>query len=382
MNRRGLDRQGDTTDEWKTHELTAGEFYGKLFAPIRSPARLNLKAVRAGIYLSPNVPDLLQVTGSSQMDDVTSVGFNGRCYERVGLLLLSAFFEKHAPAFLDYKCHSIVSPIDLSGAKLLELSEQAVRGWVDVCMGEWFNFLASKKETGKILFRRSMLVTLSSYFLDMGKEESSGHMIAIGMEVKGTDVWLYVFDYRMEEYTRNVHEGRFGKWMTEAVQSSAPYHFCASHGVELNVCYEFVNLKGRLHYGNDFMMCISIAWRVCMYLALGKDPSRIRESEGDFRTTTDNFKHHVFTMINYLYSHKLVVGQADGAPKGCAMVSPEMFRPFFEVSRRTCYLMMVPFVESVVKLPRIYLECMKEHAEEFVRYDLDRGVVTTSISQP
>jgi hypothetical protein len=144
-------------------------------------------------------------------------------------------------------------------------------------------------------------------------------------------------------------------------------------GVELNVRYEFVNLKGRLHYGNDFMMCMSIALRVSMYLSLGGDPSRIRESEADFRNNSEHFRHHTATIANYLYNHPLVKSKS-----GRAVVSPEMEELFFEVTEQNCYLMVVPnhgTMDHHNCPERIVIQSLRLHADVFVHYDLVRGLV-------
>ena len=109
-----------------------------------------------------------------------------------------------------------------------------------------------------------------------------------------------------------------------------------------------------------------------MYMALGKDVSCIQETDEDFKVTTSNFKHHIFTMINYLYSQDLVLDKKVGA-----IVCPEMNQLVFEINQKTCYLMMTPFTKISGVPARVYLECMKSHALSFIRYDLDEGVQST-----
>ena len=328
---------------------------------------LDLAAVQKYAFIAKQELEAVQVTGTDKITDETSVGYNWHLYGRLGLLLLSSFFEKHKQPWLDYKCHSLCAAIT---GYLLGPLESGVRKWVKTCMNEWFHgFLRTDKKT---VFRRSMLVGLGADFTEMGEEEFSGHEIAIGMEIKAGDVWLYVFDYRMEEYVSNIHEKWFFQWMIDAVRCSYPYQFYENEGFKLNVREELVNLKERLHYGNDFMMCISIAWRVCMYMAFGKDVSCIQETDEDFQITTSNVKHHIFTMINYLYGQELVQNKT-----GAAIISPEMNELIFEINRETCYLMLTPFGNVYKGVARIYLQCMKSHAQSFIRYDLDNGVQIT-----
>jgi len=341
------------------------EFYGKLLPPLQGPhARLDMEPIRRIHIDKTDSLRSLEVTGSPYILDEVEFGCDNVCYGRAALLMVASFLDRHRGPDVDYKAYAMCN---LPGDGWKEQLEKGVRVWVGMCMEE-------APSVQQRLFRRSLMVSFQTDFMERGEEEYGGHMITLGLEVAGTDVWLYVFDYRMEEYSHNVHEGWFVLWMQSAVRDSWPYqHRLHELGVELNVRYEFVNLKGRLHYGNDFMMCMSVALRVSMYLALGGDPSRMRESEADFQNNSDHFRHHTATIVNYLYRHPLVKSK-----RGGALVSPEMHALVFEVTPHNCYLMLAPYKRSgVLKTcpERIAVESLRLHAEVFVHYDLERGVV-------
>ena len=132
------------------------EFYGKLFDKLKEPcAVLDLAAVKKCVFISPNVPEDVQVTGTDNIADETSVGFNEWLYKRLGLLFLSSFLENHRQPLLDYKCYSFCQIIT---GDYLEPLESAVKEWVKTCMNEWFNGFLATDET---VFRRSTIERLA-----------------------------------------------------------------------------------------------------------------------------------------------------------------------------------------------------------------------------
>ena len=141
------------------------EFYGKLFDKLDRPrAVLDLAAVQKYAFIAKQELEAVQVTGTDKITDETSVGYNWHLYGRLGLLLLSSFFEKHKQPWLDYKCHSLCAAIT---GYLLGPLESGVRKWVKTCMNEWFHgFLRTDKKT---VFRRSMPLQRGSLAVRLGR---------------------------------------------------------------------------------------------------------------------------------------------------------------------------------------------------------------------
>ena len=332
--------------------------------------RFDLEAAKGVVGLNHAVPALLQVTGGKEItEDETSVGFDSRIYGRVALCLVAAFAGKHRQPWLDYKCYSC-----FAGESCIFPGDDCkntegglwgvIREWVRVCMQDYGGVVGSDR-----VFRRSLSVsfTTSFKFPEHSKAEDSGHEIAIGMECRGLGVRLLVYDFRAEEYVYNVHE-LILTCMDEAVRASPLHHLCQAAGAGLEVHRESVCLKHMVHYGNDFMMCMSIAFRVCMYLSIVRDCAGFEETKADFERDSRAYKHHIFRMINWLHHNEEIKNK-----RAVPIVSPPMADFVFEVNESNCYFMLVPTekLRSQVQTPRIYLQCMQSHATARLYFDMD-----------
>jgi ribosomal protein S19 len=314
----------------------------------------------------------MQVTGNELISkDETSVGFDLRMYSRVALCLVAAYVEKKRPDWLDYKCHacwtddSHIYPESSSG-NIQGGLWKSIREWVRISMKDFTAFLV--KESGKVrVFRRSLAVSFTTSFLEGSVTEASGHAITIGMECIGLCVRLFVFDFRVEEYVYNVHD-LILVCMAESVRASQLNVLCKAKGAGLDVRTEIVGLKHMVHYGNDFMMCMSISYRVCMYLSFVKDCVSFKETGEDFKRDSAGYKHHIFRMINWLH-HNEEIREKRAVP----IVAPRMADLVFEVNNGNCYFLLVPVksLKSLVKIPRIYLWIAQARATARLHFDLD-----------
>jgi hypothetical protein len=193
-----------------------------------------------------------------------------------------------------------------------DVIEETIKKWIGMC--------DIPKRRKDLVFRRCVVVDFITYF-NHEKKERIGHAITIGLEIKGTELILKIFDYRMEEYIYNVHDHIF-KWMIDAVK---PY------AENLEIHTEIVCLKEKIHIDPKFMTCMSVAYRVCLYLSMDRP---ILESDADFKKDGFNMQEHIYSMIRWARTNP---------DKNTILVSPAMTELVYEICLEKCYLMITTY---------------------------------------
>ena len=130
----------------------------------------------------------------------------------------------------------------------------------------------------------------------------------------------------MHEYVYNVHDQLF-QFMTDEVRQYSA-HYDSLHT-------ETVCLKGKLHVDKEFMTCMSVSFRVCLYLS--KD-TPLYESDEDFKTDSLNLPNHIWRMFEWVKNDKRLIDE-----HFTLLISPPMAELVFEINNENCYLMLAPF---------------------------------------
>ncbi len=143
-------------------------------------------------------------------------------------------------------------------------------------------------------FRRSLIINFVTEFDKHGQQRFSGHQITIAIEAADPAIIkLMILEYRMHEYVYNVH-GRLFQYMANAVRSSAHFDEDATSITQRVVC-----LKGRLRIDPDFMMCMSVSYRVSAMLSYVETPELIHETLEEFEESRRFLLHHTARMLNW-----------------------------------------------------------------------------------
>jgi hypothetical protein len=255
-------------------------------------------------------------------------------------------------------------PTPVHGHSVLGLGaelEETIQTWCQRCMKQYYHLHRRPHHGhGKArIFRRSLIISFVSAFIEhQTQADIGGHAITLAMEAGGGSRWfkLFVFDYRAHEYLYSVHDQLF--WcMHHAVLHNEYRLICNVHSSDIR--WETVPLRGRLHYGDQFMMCMSLSFRVCMYLSYVRDCFDMLESRAAFDRDAKVFTHNVYTMLNALLSHPDVTSGAL-----VVMQSPQMAYSLFKVTMSRCYLMLVKQADASVGMdtPRIEMWGLLEKA--------------------
>ena len=260
----------------------------------------------------------------------------------------------------------IAGPLPIRGRSIIGLDGQLaqdITNWCRVCMHDYYyhHCYDHRPPAHRKVFRRSLSISYDTLFIEhLTDAGSGGHTIALAMEVRPDERWirLFLFDNHMQEYLYSVHDQIF-QCMTDAILHNEYRLMCGIHASDVRC--ELVPLQqGHLHYDSQFMECMSLSFKVCMYLSFVRDCFDIRESKRIFQRDSRVFKSWIFTMINWL-SHQKRIQDASLT----VLQAPRMAYPLCEVSRKTCFLMLVPgAVTDALKdnCPRIYMWDLKEQA--------------------
>lgn len=280
------------------------------------------------------------------VSDEAALGYNGKHYSRMALFVVADYIAKKRDKVaeeIDYKCYSADAPTGWKSVILpeegrmwvhdaMENIESTIRAWVNPCMKEW----AAWRRHGRTeIFRRSMLVVYRTDFVKDSQLLALQNCITtLAFEQKrGGPFRILIYDYRLREHRHPVHEQLFGL-IKSAMCASEGYRQGVGKAERLVMHTETVCLKGKLHYDYQFMMGLSIAHRVCMYLSWVRDcVEDIVETKADFETDTRAIKGHAFRMANFL------LGKSKDY---LAVISAPMTEPAFVVEPASCYLMLVP----------------------------------------
>ena len=364
----------------------------------KQKVHLDLKAFKALPKEKTNLAEMVQVAGNSEIKDETSVGYDSRTYKPLALMLMANYIEKQTTekgmsTWLDYECHScweaqltMIAPLppskpeqpadakqeiqedypgSVEGRSIMKLDGQlseSISRWCHKAMKQYYHgyHRPAPHEKKQTVFRRALSIELGSVFIehltDTGK---GGHCITLALEARPhtTHFSLYIFDFREHEYLYSAHEQLFC-CMQEAIVNDPYRLLCGMH--EVDIQQHFVLLKGRLHYGDNFMMCMSLSFRVCMYLSFVKDCFDIRESKKAFHKDSMIFQSWIFTMMNAISRDVRI--QRD---EQTLMLGPRMAYPLCRVSSKTCYLMLVPSEDTKAledDTPRIFMWGLQQRA--------------------
>ena len=294
---------------------------------------LDLIGEHMAIYrdlLSENAATRLQPLGHETFDKSADVGQDSWLYSRLAPLFLSAEIERRLGkegVWLDYKAYcmnfnscsrDVFSSYD-DVRHDTEHIHQCVDMWMVMAMQDW----QTRKRS---VFRRSLVLSFESKFMMHGSETWSGHSILIAIEYDDIrkQMRLMVFDYRTFEYTYSVHD-RLCKWMADGVGDRCPT-------VNVVVC-----LKKRFHEYTEFMTCMSMAYRACVFLSFLRDLELIAETDADFANSSAFMQDRTFRMVNWLCSNADLLSK-----KYVLIVSKAMSEHIFQMDSASCFLYLVP----------------------------------------
>jgi hypothetical protein len=312
------------------------------------------RLVSAPDILNPYVPCNLQPLQDECFDRAWIVDVQEELFTRIVTPIVAKRLEelRGASRGLDYRAYSINfddeevqrvmfgepdrgSPEFAQGAKRQRLN--ALRSMVE----EWTytmlqQYAAAPKST--VVFRRSLVVCFGASFCNFGEYSSRGaHAITLALETRTPDLLrLLIFDHQTNGYRFTVHE-QLREWMAMMVKRFAPaFRF---------VTRELVCLEGHVQY-NERMMCISAAYRVCLFLARIDDVSRLDETEEDFKNSTLWLDGEALRMLNWLVTNPDIA-----ARRVTVLASRKLAQPFYELSDSQgfeLYLMPYHFFAPVV----------------------------------
>lgn len=276
-----------------------------------------------------NISCLLQMIGLYCLERSADVGQDTAFYSRLAPFFLSTEIERRLAmegAWLDYKAFSMnfnTSYRDMFGRYddvvcQTDHIHQCVDTWMVLAMRDW------EKRTPSAVFRRSLLLAFESDFMLHESVNRSGHSILIAIEYNGELMRLMVFDYRLQEYVFSVHDRLF-QWMADGVGDR-----CRT--INLTVC-----LKKRFHEYTEFMTCMSVAYRACVFLSFLRDVEKIAETDTDFANSSLFMQDRTFRMINWLCRNEDLISKAR-----VVIVSRAMAENIFPLDSASCFLYLVP----------------------------------------
>ena len=300
--------------------------------------------------INKKIPPQLQLVGHDYFEQPEEVGCNSALYSRLVPFFLAKQIEQNLSTtpWLDYKAFSMNfmnhSNIFVKHADMPEGEPDNDTCSIQECIESWIRLalqdLDSATRSGAQIFRRSLILCIETNFYMLLSDHLSGHATTIAIEKDltnpGEPMKLMVLEYRMHEYDYNVHDRLF-QWMTDAV---------GDRFVTVNVT---VCLKKHFHCYTEFMMCMSVAYRVCLFLSLVRRPELIMETNADFENSSIFIQDHTFRMINWLCYNPDIL-----AKKVTPIVSDEMAQPIFQIHSPACFLYLVPSNVSGASTEDIY----------------------------
>jgi hypothetical protein len=301
---------------------------------------------------NPNYPMQLQpFQRASKFKGTYEIGRDVRSYGRLGPLLLTAVLRdsvlKRKNEMVDFKAYCsnlsiteeshIVSP--QRGDHLTKSIQQTIQMWIYLCavdIAKKLSVTATAEHGRERAFRRSIIIDFTTEMIKEGAGDPDlvGHCITLGLEIAPvTEVMtLKIFDYRMHEYVYNVHDQLF-KWMTEWV-----YKYAGQFSASLRT--EMVCLKGKIHVDDEFMKCMSVAFRVSLYLARDHDDESdlLHETEDEFAANSLRLQQHILRMFEWAEKHPEIKNR-----RKTVLIAPHMLMPAFEMNGENCYFLLAPY---------------------------------------
>lgn len=379
-------------------------------AAYKRAVHLDMEAFRHLSQGFSALPDKVQVLGNPWIKQELDIAYDPRTYKPMALMLMASFLDlkaKETSGWLDYKCYSSEQtheteilplpsvmptkavqneqgsedssmsnpyvPTPIHGRSLIGMDGELknnIQVWCRLCMQQYYHSQHRPEHYhhhhhDQRIFRRTLCISFVTAFIEHETDGAvGGHAITLGIEAGGGNRWfkLFIFDYRAHEYLYAVHDQLFN-CMQEAVLHDEYRLLCKVHTSDIQ--WETVALCGRLHYGDKFMMCMSLSFRVCMYLSYVKNCFDMLESRAAFKRDAKVFTHTVYTMINSLVTDKRV---ANGSL--VVLQSPQMSYPLLEVNPKHCYLMLVNQADAdmVMECPRIEMWGLLEKAVSTMRF--------------
>ena len=300
----------------------------------------------AGI-LNPYVPVSIQLLGDDmRLGSAADAGVLVDLFTRLVPPLVAERLDQLHSHQIDYKAYSInfadeeIQQVMFgetdAGAPAYAYSAtrqrvQALQIVVEHWTSEMLRQYAEEQRPQHCVFRRSLIICFNTLFEGGDYPYRCQHAITLALETRTSDkLRLLIFDHQNNGYHYNVHE-QLQSWMANMVDLLAPtFRF---------VTRELVCLEGHVHY-NEFMRCMSAAYRVCLLLARIDDVTLIDETEDDFENTTNYLQAHVIRMLNWLDRRKDIASL-----RVTVVASPKMTQPFYELSNRDggLFLYLMPY---------------------------------------
>lgn len=281
-------------------------------------------------------------------------------------LLLAASMEHNDK--VDFKAYSL-NFLNIDNSLILSIGtaghntdniEEVVRLWIDKC-----DLPNCRKD---VPTRRCIVVAFSSLFnhhgatktIGLHKPNYIGHAITLGLELHNRVLTLRIYDQIMHQYVHAVHD-QFFNWMIASVK--------LHHTLYDSLHTELVCLADKIHVDGLFMTCMSVAYRVCMYIS---KTGVVDESEKDFTEDSLSFKKHIYRMIKWVKENKSIKNH-----ENAVLISPAMNKLVYEINKENCYFIMAPYSNeeqtqdystSSVKLRKI-----DEKIKKRLRYSIANG---------
>ena len=319
--------------------LRLHERLGLLFMPAVSLPIANLDLVRhhSVDLFNKDVKDAEQPLAYRNPWTGDSIGHDVNLFGWLASLLVGEQIARRSSDWLDYKAFSANathSPEPKFTRRNLAATDEDDSFYVQLCVERWCadgvkEYFEAKNR--KRVFRRSLIVGFVSEFDQYASLGFSGHQITVAFEIEKDMFKLFVIEYRMHEYVYNVH-GRLFQYMANAIRSTGRF----DERVHL-ITNRVVCLKGRMRLDPEFMMCMSISYRVSVMLSYVEDPERMREEDGEFEQSHRFLMHHTFTMLNWFLTNEDVMRK-----RVTVLVSKEMAEDVYEM-RRDSHFVIVPF---------------------------------------
>ena len=285
------------------------------------------------------------------------------------LLLAAAFehiddldFKAYSSNFLESRQSKILSIVNVDHNT--DDIEDTVRLWIEKC-----DLPNCKKD---VTVRRCIVVQFSTLFNHHGttrsdekyktKEENYlGHAITLGLELKNRVMTLRIYDRIVSKYVYAVHD-QFFQWMIDAVK--------LHNDLYDTLCTELVGLEDKIHIDGLFMTCMSVAYRVCIYLS---KMGEIKESDQDFKNDSLNFKKHIFRMIRWAKENERLKKL-----QNVVLISPAMDKSVYEINKENCYFIMAPYTNKYAHTPvfmpdSVKLKNINKDVKKRLRYSIERG---------
>jgi hypothetical protein len=272
-------------------------------------------------------------------------------------------FKAYSCNFMDEDNNSVILSLGIKDHNTDKI-EELVRLWMEKC-----NLPNCRKD---VPVRRCIVVCFRSLFNHHGSTVTSrglesrpnylGHAITLALELDKRVLTLRIYDSVMHEYIYSVHD-QFFQWMLRALEQH--------HTLYDSVHTETVCLKNRVRHDGLFMTCMSVAYRVCLYLSMKGD---VKESEADFNEDNANFKGHIIRMIKWAQDNDQVRNR-----QRTVLISSAMNKSVFEINRENCYFLFAPcsdadrVIYSVNDSDSGILKAVEKRIGKKLRYSIKDG---------